>query len=268
MNDLLVRWGIEGWKPALQLLVMPPVPMLLLGLLGWALLRRHPRSGRALCGLSVVLTWAVCTPWVAHQLEQGLTRPPPALQPAQLRALAGAPHTVILVLGAGRRTLSPDYGAPDLTLLTLERLRYGWWLARQTGLPLAYSGGIGHGEQDGVTEAEVARLVTVRDHGVALRWAEDRSRDTNENAIDSLALLRGEGITRVVLVTHGFHQQRALAAFRRAAARTGQAVELVPAPMGLRPAPGAELSDFVPRAPALALSTWALHEWLGWLAGA
>jgi len=268
MNDWLVLWGLEAWKPALRTLVMPPVPMLLLVLLGLALVRRWPRLGRGLGVAGVVATWVVCTPWAGHALQVTLTQPPPPLSVGQIATLRQAPHTAILVLGAGRRTLLLEYGQPDLTALTLERLRYGWWLARQTGLPLGYSGGIGHGARDGLTEAEAVGVVTARDHGVPLRWAEGRSRDTNENARFSVAMLQAEGITRVVLVTHGFHQRRALAAFRRAIAQSGRPLEVVAAPVGLRPAPTGEVSDYLPGSQGLLDSTIALHEWLGRLAGA
>jgi len=268
MNDWLVQWGLEAWKPALRVLVMPPVPMLLLALLALGLARRRPRLGRSLGLLAVLATWLVCTPWAGQGLQALLTQPPPALAPERIAALRGAPNTAILVLGAGRRALLGEYGGPDLTPLTLERLRYGWWLARQTGLPLGYSGGIGHGARDGPTEADVARLVTARDRGVPLRWAEGRSRDTNENARYSVALLQADGITQLVLVTHGFHQRRALAAFQRAVARSGRPLQLVSAPMGLRPAPTGQLSDFLPGADGLGASAIAVHEWLGRLAGA
>jgi len=268
MNAWLVRWGIEAWKPALQLLVIPPLPLLLLALLALLLLRRHPRLGRALGLLSVGLLWAVCTPFVGHGLVDVLTRPPPPLSAAQVAALEGAPRTAILVLGAGRKALAPEYGQPGLTGLTQDRLRLGWWLARQTGLPLGYSGGIGHGVSGGLTEADVVQLVTRREQGVPLRWAEDRSRDTNENARYSVAMLQADGITQLVLVTHGFHQQRALAAFRRAIAQSGQPMRLVPAPAGLNPPLGPELGDLLPSPDGLAHSRWAIHEWLGWLAGA
>ena len=268
MNDWLVLWGVEAWKPALRMLLMPPVPMLLLALVGLALVRRRPRLGRALAGLGVLATWMVCTPWAGHTLQTVLTQPPPALPAEQISALRQAPHTAILVLGAGRRTLLLEYGQPDLTPLTLERLRYGWWLARQTGLPLAYSGGVGHGARDGPTEAEAVALVTTRDQGVPLRWAEQRSRDTNENARYSVAMLQVDGITRLVLVTHGFHQRRALAAFQRAIAASGRPLHLVAAPVGLRPPPTGDLSDYLPGSQGLLDSSIALHEWLGRLAGA
>lgn len=268
MNDWLVLWGLQAWKPALQVLVLPPVPMLLLVLLGLALVRRHPRLGRTLGVAGVLATWLVCTPWAGHRLQAVLTQPPPALPADQIAALRRAPDTAILVLGAGRRTLLLEYGQPDLTALTLERLRYGWWLARQTSLPLGYSGGLGHGARGGPTEAEAVAVVTTRDRGVPLRWAEQQSRDTNENARYSVAMLQADGITRLVLVTHGFHQRRALAAFQRAIAASGRPLQLVAAPVGLRPPPTGEWSDYLPSAGGLLDSNIALHEWLGRLAGA
>jgi uncharacterized SAM-binding protein YcdF (DUF218 family) len=83
-----------------------------------------------------------------------------------------------------------------------------------------------------------------------------------------VALLQADGIGRIVVVTHGFHQARALAAFRRAIARSGRPMDLVPAPMGLRTPPTGRLSDLLPGGESLQRSTWALHEWLGRLAGA
>lgn len=268
MNDWLVQWGLEAWKPALRTLVMPPAPMLVMVLLGLLLARRRPWLGRSLGLLGLLGTWVFCTPWAAYTLQQVLTRPPPPLAAGQIAALRQAPHTAILVLGAGRRPLMLEYGQPDLAPLTVERLRYGWWLARQTGLPLGYSGGVGHGAQQGLSEAAAVALVTARDHGVPLRWAEDRSRDTNENARYSVALLQAAGIQRIVLVTHGFHQQRALAAFERAIAASGRPLAMVAAPVGLRPPPTGVLSDYLPGAQGLFDSGIALHEWLGRLAGA
>lgn len=270
MNDWLVQWGLEAWKPALQSLVMPPVSLLLLGLVAWGLARRAPRLSRAMGGLALVGLWLVGTPWAAALLQRTLLAAPPPLSAASIAVLAGAPQTAVLVLGAGRRAFAPEYGGPDPRPLTLERLRYGVWLVRQTGLPLAYSGGIGHGagRDETVTEAEAVRQALRREGGPPLRWAEERSRDTNENAVFSVALLQAEGIRRIVLVTHDFHQPRALAAFQRAIVRSGRPMDLVAAPMGIRPPPTGEIADFVPTADGLQRTQWVLHEWLGRLAGA
>jgi uncharacterized SAM-binding protein YcdF (DUF218 family) len=269
MNDLLVQLGIESWKPHVSMLVMPPVPLLLLVVLGVLLMRRSPRWGAVLALGGALGLWALATPAMGELLQRQLTRPPPVLDAARIAALRQAPHTAIVVLGAGRRLRSLDYGGPDLSLRTLERLRYGLWLARQTGLPVAYSGGVGHGSPSGESEAAIAARVAERDFNQRLRWTESRSRDTRENAALTLPLLAAAGVRHVVLVTHDYHQARALAAFTRAAEHQHLAVAFTPAPLGvLRAGDGNELSDYLPSADGLQVTVTALHEWLGRLAGA
>ena len=277
MNDWLVQLGVAGWKPLLGVLAMPPVPLLVIALVGLGLMRHQrqerPQHLRRRIGLALLLAallgcWAMCTTVVGHTLVQVLTRPPEPLNGLQVAALRGAKDTAIVVLGAGRRLQAPEYGTPDLTPLTLERLRYGLWLGRETGLPVAYSGGVGHGSPAGATEAEIAQLVATRDFQQPLRWLEQRSRDTRENGQYSVALLRAQGLRRVVLVTHGFHQQRAVSAFAAAARTQGVDMALLPASMGLPVVRGWRLGDWLPTAEGFAMTRVALHEWLGWLAGA
>ena len=152
--------------------------------------------------------------------------------------------------------------------MTIERLRYGLWLARQTALPVAYSGGLGHGSEPGPSEAEVAARVAEHEFGLALRWTEGLSRDTNENAIRTLALLAPQGIEHIVLVTHGFHMQRAMAAFARAKIGSNAHITLRPAPMGLRADSPISFSDWMPSRSGFTLTHLALHEWLGRMMGA
>ena len=268
MNDLLVRFGLEPWKPLLGLLLLPPVPLVLLAVLGGLWLPRRRLLGWLSLGLALLGLWGMGSMAVGRALVERLTTPPPALDAGQRAGLVGASHTAIVVLGAGRRLLAPEYGAPDLKPMTLERLRYGLWLARQTHLPVLYSGGVGFGSAPGPTEAAIVAQVALRDFGQRLRWSEDRSRDTNENARYTVALLRAEGIRRIVLVTHDFHQRRALAAFERALLSPGPAIELLSAPMGLTPPREANLLDLLPTDEGFALSRLALHEWLGRLGGA
>lgn len=268
MSDWFIALGVEHWKGPLAALLLPPLSLLLLALIGALLLRKRRRLGQALVLGALALLWAACAPGVGVTLINVLTRPPAALSAERIASLTGAPKTAILVLGAGRKLEAPEYRAVDLKPLTLERLRYGLWLARQTGLPVGYSGGLAYRSQPGPSEADAARLVAQRDFGVPLRWLEARSRDTNENARYSVAMLHADGITQVLLVTHGFHQQRALAAFERAIRQQGVALQVIPAPLGLQPPIDWELGDFMPGVEGLALTRLALHEWLGWLAGA
>ena len=65
----------------------------------------------------------------------------------------------------------------------------------------------------GTPEALLMREALKNEFGVDVRWAEDASRTTRENAQRSAALLRAEGVTRVVLVAHGFDMRRAIPEF-------------------------------------------------------
>jgi uncharacterized SAM-binding protein YcdF (DUF218 family) len=117
----------------------------------------------------------------------------------------------------------------------MGRLRYAVWLSRQTGVPVAATGGRGWGAPDPAIPPEATRMAEIAqaEWGVPLRWTETASRDTHENAVDTLALLRPDGIRELVLVTQGLHMPRALREFRAAAAQPASAaIRLTAAPMG------------------------------------
>ena len=269
MNEVFVALGIDAYKPLVDALLLPPVPFVLLVLVGGRLMFRHRALAWTLLLVAAAGTWAMCTPGLGRVLTNALVAPPRALVQADLGELKHAPHTAIVVLGAGAYPFAPEYGMSNLKPLTFERLRYGVWLARATGLPLAVSGGIGWGaDPETPSEAEIAARIAVDEFKLPLRWTETRSRDTNENAIATLELLRPAGIERIVLVTHAAHMRRALAAFRRAAARESATLALVPAPVGLRPAGHSLLVDWLPSSDGYATVRYALHEWVGRLAGA
>jgi uncharacterized SAM-binding protein YcdF (DUF218 family) len=101
-----------------------------------------------------------------------------------------------------------------------------------------------------------------------MQWIETTSRDTNESAINSLRILKELGYERIVLVTHGFHMQRAVTNFERAAARAGQPLTIVPAPMGMSVFTGTLETGWLPGAEGLKYTRIVLHEWLGRLIGA
>jgi uncharacterized SAM-binding protein YcdF (DUF218 family) len=266
MQELFLTLGLEGWKPLVSTLVLPPVPFLVLVLAGARLMFSRRLLGWLLLLTGVAGLWFSATPAAAHAMLHGVLRPPPALAPADIAELKRAPRTAIVVLGGGRQRLAPEYGTASLKPRGIERLRYGLWLARETGLPVAFSGGIGHGDEPGPTEAELAAGIAARDFGRPLRWLETRSRDTHENARYTVALLREQGIERIVLVTHADHMPRSLRNFQRAAQDTG--VQVLPAPMGAPPDGRYRAYDFMPSARGFELTWVCLHEWVGLLAGA
>lgn len=230
-------------------IVMPPGGNILLALLGLLLLPRARRLATIVLLVALGSLYALSTSVVAGTLAWSL-RAHPALAPgSELR-----PAEAIVVLAAGGAVRRDDRGVPTAGGQTLERLRYAAALHRRTGLPLLVTGGsLTPGAPTG---AELMVRSLGNDFHVGVRFVEDRSLNTAENAAYSAALLAAAGITRIVLVTHGVHMIRAVGAFE------GQGLAVVPAPIGRRSIP-IKFTAFLPSASALTHSVGAIHEYLG-----
>lgn len=274
LNDLFLQLGIGTWKPVLTTLLLPPVPPLLLMMLGASLARRRPSWAWLLLLSGAAAIWLSCTTLVGQALQRQLLVPVHALSPKDVQQLrtppqdGAAPKTAIVVLGGGRESHAPEYAGGNLSDQAMERLRYGLWLARETGLPVAFSGGTGRAQTQGPSEAEIAATIAARDFARPLRWTEADSRDTRENAARSVALLQGAGIGRIVLVTHGWHMRRSLRAFEQANQARGGGMSLLAAPMGLARDESAMPLPWLPSARGFRDTRQALHEYLGLLVGA
>ncbi|TAK79779.1 MAG: YdcF family protein [Aquabacterium sp.] len=231
--------GLDPYKPILTALAMPPVPLLLLVLLGARLILPRRGLGWLILLTAVTLLWLSCCQGVGAWLNGFVLHPPSALNAGTIdklkhEAQAHPNQTAILVLGGGRVELAPEYGVSDLAPPSAERLRYAMWLAKQTNLPVGFSGGIGWADQGtavGQSEAEIAASVAQRIYGRSLRWTETESRDTQANAYLSVKLLQQAGVHEIVLVTNAWHMPRALRHFEAAAAAAG-GMHVTPAPMG------------------------------------
>ena len=269
MNELLLSLGVQSWKPVIGALLLPPVPFLVLVLLGTRLTFSSRGLGWLLVLLGCAGIWLSQTAAAGHYLRQWALKPPPVLQPADIAALRRAPQTAVLVLGGGSWPLAQEYGVAVLHPRGVERLRYGIYLARQTGLPLAFSGGTGWGVgPDTPSEAAIAGRMAETEFGFKLRWQEGLSRDTRENASRSVRLLRDDGVRRIVLVTHDFHMPRAARAFRAAIANSGTPMTLTLAPMGVGGRGALDVHDWLPSVGGAADTRLVLHEWFGRLLGA
>ncbi|WP_295456574.1 YdcF family protein [uncultured Thiodictyon sp.] len=237
----------------IKTLLLPP-GIIILMLVGAFFLVRGG-AGRALLLTATAGFTLLCLPVVAILLMVPL-EPYAALD---LRAPLAPQVKGILVLGGGLRSDAPEFGGLTLDTFTLQRVRYGAKLQRATGLPLYVSGGVATAQAPAVGEL-MARTLR-EEFAVPVAGVENRSRTTWENAAYSKPMLERDGVAQVLLVSDAWHLPRAVAACEQA----GFAV--TPAPTGLIAGPHWReqlgLSDWVPRAGALAISTYALQEHLG-----
>ncbi len=237
-------------------LVIPPPSLVYLGIAGvmLAATRRRARAGLVLGTLSLLVLFGLGTGVVAKgllvSLENGLATTPPQ----------GAPPGAIVIL-SGEVDRTPTGLEPGP--MTLQRLLAGARLWRRTHLPVLVSGGpLEPGEEP---LAAVMDRALVQDFGVPVRWVEPHSMTTWENARDSAAILRPLGIGTIYLVTHAWHERRAMLAFRHFGLT----------PISVSVPPDVFAGGLIPTVGGWSRSYYALHEWAGlldyalraWLAG-
>jgi len=220
--------------------------------------------------LSIAGIWVTSTTGFARTVEQFVLRVPPAIKIDRVNALKAEARTrptmAIVILGGGVESFAPEYGVSNLGAQSLERLRYGLWLSRETGIPAGFSGGTGWGASQSASEAEVASRIAAQDFNRPLRWTEDQSHDTRENGQRTIPILKKAGVTHVLLVTHGYHMPRAQRAFEEAAASSGIKIEA--APMGLATRIESPALDWLPTGQGYMRSRSNLREAVGRLLGA
>ena len=143
-------------------------------------------------------------------------------------------------------------------------MRYGIWLARETGAPLAFSGGIGHAQVDGLAEAQIAARIALQDYGRPLKWVEDESRDTRENAAAPSRCCSGRDHA------HRARHPRLAHAARDARFRAGRrgSLRIEAAPMGLAQTAERPALLWIPSPLGNAAMNHVLHELAGLAAGA
>lgn len=230
--------------------LLPPLNCLVLAGMGILLLKRRPRLGRNLLVVGWLLLYVLSTPFVGRTLMQSLETVPPLPPGTSAIGEAGA----IVVLAAGSYDKAPEYGMDSVTPDALARVRYAARLQRASGKPILVTGG---NPQSSTAEGLLLKDALENDFFVPVRWVEDQSENTWQNARLSYAILQPEGITTICLVTQAWHMARAVTAFEKAGFR------VIPAPTGFATTHKLSLLDFLPRGHALGNSFVALHEWLG-----
>jgi uncharacterized SAM-binding protein YcdF (DUF218 family) len=226
--------------------LLPPLSLLLIAGAGLWYLRRRPLLGKTLIAFSLALLWLLATPVVADRLLALLD---PVSQP-----ITGAEADAIVILSGGTYANSVEYGGDTVNRFTLERIRYGAWLARRIGKPILVSGGA---PMAGLAEGQLMRTVLESEFAVPVRWVEDRSLNTRENARFSAEILREAGIQRIFLVSHAWHLKRAVPEFE------GEGLLVIPAGTDYFRHGTVLPMDWLPNAKALFNSYLAMHEGIG-----
>lgn len=244
-----------GWfaTNAISALLLPPLNLVIPCGIGLLLRKRWPRAGLALGAASLAVLLVLSTKAGAQLLVRPLENLTAPLTPVAARGAEA-----IVVLGGGRVGNAPEYAGRDSpSLHTLARLRYAAMLQRRTGLPVLVSGG----RPDGAPESEAALMArSLRDDfAIPVRWLEQDSDNTAENARFSAQQLQRAGIGRVLLVTDAMHMPRSQAIF----ARTG--FDVIAAPTLFFGHERWSAGDFLPGGEGFQRSHYALHEWIGLL---
>jgi uncharacterized SAM-binding protein YcdF (DUF218 family) len=256
---------------AIEWLLIPPGLTILLLLLVIKLWnsrqkQKNDHSGPVILWIVILSLYMMSINFTANQLTMILERPDlfPPLTIAQIKT---SKAEAIIILGHGRYSKAPEYGGED-TLNTggLARTRYGAKLHRETGLPILTAGGTAG--QDTVSEAAIMKKVLENEFDVPVRWLEEKSKNTYENALFSSKILKKENIERVLMVTHSRDIIRALGAFQEIGI-----LNVTPAPtLFAKQTDQTNLLDWLPNPYAISRTAVAIHEiagmfWYRWRYG-
>jgi uncharacterized SAM-binding protein YcdF (DUF218 family) len=231
--------------------LIPPNLFIILAMVGVIVAWRWKPFGLAVATVAIGCLYLVSMP-VTADLLIGSTE---AIAGAVPRPPSDLPPGAIIVLSADARH-SDIPGQPDMVgPLTLERLAEAARQQRLLGLPILVSGGPpGHAED---SLATLMSKALQEDFGIPVRWREDRSRNTFENASFSAAILRQAGVPAALVVAHPWDMARALWSFRAVG------YPVVPTPTPEQRNLSLSAAAFLPQVPALRDSYYALHELIG-----
>lgn len=228
-----------------------PLNLITLCVIGYFLRKKWPRFGMALSAGALIVLVVLSTSAGALLLIRPLER---LSVPLTSTYKTGA--QAIVVLGGGRQSDAPEYGGQGVpNAITLVRVRYAAMLQRETGLPILVTGGA----PDGKPQSEAVQMARVlrEDFSTPVKWLEDKSNNTAQNAQFSAGILQKVGVQRILLVTDAMHMARAQRIFSRSG------FDVLPAPTRFLSRGPDSVIDYIPDSSALGGASYATHEWVG-----
>jgi uncharacterized SAM-binding protein YcdF (DUF218 family) len=246
-NSQLMTWFFTNLISAF---LLPPLSLLVLAIAGLIMYRSKPRLGRSLLLGSLALLWIFSTPYFAEyalRLLEGTLKPVDA---------ANQSADAIVVLGGGSYFKAPEYAGKDTVgAQSLVRLRYAAKLQRETGKPVLVTGGKPLGND--TSEAQQMKAILEQEFNVPVKWTEEASNNTREDALYSYKILQQAGIKHIYLVTHAWHMPRSAMVFQAAG------FIVTPAPLAFTTRYKTDLLSFIPNAESLNDSRIFMHELIG-----
>lgn len=234
--------------------VLPPglFIVVMAGLVVW--LWKRARKPAVVLLVITLLLYASSTNLIGDLLIGSLEKQYP-----QPRSVQG---DVIVVLGGGATEGTPDInGQGNLLGSAANRLLTAARLHEATGLPILFSGGQVFG--DSGNEANIAQRQLLG-LGIPAKdiLIENRSLNTQQNAVFTSQILKQHQLTKPILVTSAFHMPRAALEFQRAG------TQITPYPTDYLASENVSLyaAKLTPSAGAMSTTGTALKEYLGILA--
>jgi uncharacterized SAM-binding protein YcdF (DUF218 family) len=234
--------------------VIPPGLFIsLLILVNLCLRKRDKRAVTLLWGLTAIV-YLLSTALVGNALLGSLERrfePPAAVQ-----------GDVIVLLTGGAVSNTPDTdGTGNLNGFTMNRTITAYKLHKKYNLPILISGGQVYSYTGNEGQIVKRNLLTL---GVAESslFLDDKSRNTEENALFSKRIIQKQGFTKPVLVTSAFHMPRSVENFNK------NGIVTTPYPTDFlvpRPFP-VSIGSLIPSSDGVLKCSLAAKEFLGWIA--
>ena len=216
------------------------------------------RRGAIACvTIATLYLWLAATPIVALGLVNSLERQYPIVSIDKL------PQAQIAIVLGGVSVPSHSFNPyPDLKSGADRILHAARLLKAGKVDAILVSGGRAVSRPDARPEANVIAEF-LKEFGVddTVIVLESGSRNTHENAVNSLAHMRAGGFTSALLVTSALHMPRAAAVFRKAGVTfTPAAIDSLSSSIE-----AGSVFAYVPNSKVLDSSTRAIKEWIGLL---
>ena len=170
-------------------------------------------------------------------------------------------NQAIVILGGGIRVGAkeiPEYHNQDVSPEAITRLRTGARLAKVTHLPILVTGGRPDKvKPDDLPEGKLMAMILEKELQTPVKWIEDQSNTTQENAKFSAKILKQNQIDTIYLVTHVTHMPRSKMIFEK------EELKVIPVPLGYYFKDPLTPLDYFPKGDGLAKTREIWHEILG-----